>query len=176
MTYVSFNEGNRRRFCQRSLSCGHPVRSFVSGEINAAPKQWIPPPAMRGFGGRAANSRRGQRGRAGKERRPAVRGGEIVWPKSHVVISISNYPIPQRPQPVGLASARIPLAFPRRRARAILYPMLYTGTTVTLRAIVRRLSTAESEDGLRLFRRDLSADPFCATPRRRPTKRSHAER
>jgi len=78
MTYVSFNEGNRRRFCQRSLSCGHPVRSFVSGEINAAPKQWIPRPAMRGFGGRAADSRRGQRGRAGKERRCSRRRNRLV--------------------------------------------------------------------------------------------------
>jgi len=74
---------------------------------------------------------------------PAVRGGEIVRPKSHVVISISNYPIPQRPQPFGLAGEN-PARFPAKGKRAQRYfTRCFIPAGPLHCAIVTRLSTAE---------------------------------
>lgn len=101
VTYISFNEGSYRFL--PSLC----AQSFVSNEINAAPKQW-----MLAFyqwtWGKKKGIRTRQRARRGNESR-GERASEcnrevfaffFMETKSssrfHVVISISNYPISKR--------------------------------------------------------------------------------
>lgn len=117
VTYISFNEENYR-FLLPSLY----ARSFVSNEINAAPKQWILA-FYQSTWGKKKGTRTQQCARGENESRSErTSEREVVFAlffmeakslsRFRVVISISNYPIPKRLHPFGETS------FPsKRRAR-----------------------------------------------------------
>lgn len=110
VTYISFNEGNYR-FLLPSLC----AQSFVSNEIKAAPKQWMlafyqsTQRRERKKVPECSNAREGRTKAEARER--AERDREVVFAlffmeaksssRFHVVISISNYPIPKRLHPFG---------------------------------------------------------------------------